>query len=176
MTEAADDIEALRMFFAEKVRAILQPARHGKWSPEIARHFAEVLKSLARHADHFHGKTADHHLCPDDVRTASKHALPCLVTENDHCLTPRRAGILREQRTAQLRADAKHLKVISCHKLPLKSMSCYSGIDILDGRDFREHWILLFKLAVFIPREGMSATLTVCPRKAVEAVRIAYRD
>ena len=154
----------------------MQPASHGQGSPEIAWHFTEVLKSLPRHADHFHRKTADHELCPDDVRPASKHALPRLVTENNHGFAPRRAGIFREQGTAQLRADAKHLKVVSRDQLSLKSMAVYTGIDILDGRDLGECGIVFFKLLVFIPRERMSAPLTVRPREAVEAVRIAYRD
>src|ERR1700719_1225761 len=164
------------MVFAEKVWAVLKTCRHGEGGPEIARLLTETLKPFPDDTNHFQGETADHDLRTDNVWPASKNALPSLVAENNHRLTPRRAGILREQGTSQLRANAKHLKVISRDQLSLKNMSVYPGIDILDGRDFGECWILLFKLAVLIPGEGMLAPLTVCPREAVEAVRIAYRD
>src|SRR5436305_5022708 len=55
-------------------------------------------------------------------------------------------------------------------------MSVYAGIDILDGRDLGERGVVFLKLLVFIPGERMTDALTVGPREAVEAVRVAYRD
>ena len=39
------------MVGTEKIGATLQPASHDQWSPELARHFTDILKSLPRHAD-----------------------------------------------------------------------------------------------------------------------------
>jgi len=164
------------MVGTEKIGTTLQPASHGQWSPEIARHFTDILKSLPPHADYFHRKTADHDLRPDDIWTRSEHALPRLVTENDHGFAPGRSGIFREQGTAQLRADTKHLKVVPGDQLPLKSMAVDAGIDILNGRDLGERGVVFFKLLIFIPGERMSAALTVGPRETLEAVTIADRD
>src|SRR5436305_10426267 len=98
------------MLRPEKVGPVLEPRRHGQRRPEVPRRFTEVLKSTPGHTNHLHRISADNDLPSDDVRPASEHGFPNVITQDHHWLAPGRRDILRQYRTAKRRSYAEHLE------------------------------------------------------------------
>ena len=120
---------------------------HAQGSPEILWSFRKSVKFRRGNAYHFHGKTADQNLRPNDVWPTSELALPCLVAEHDDRFPPGCVRIFWKQRTTQRRADTKHLKVITSDQFSLKGMTFHSCVQTLHRGDIRKRRFFFRKVA-----------------------------
>src|SRR6266508_4981188 len=135
-SEPANDVEPVRMFWTEEIRAVLQLACHGDGHPEVVRRGAQARELGFRNADHWEGMTANHDGLSDDRGVATEFVLPGRVTEHDNRGRSSRASVFWEQCPPGCRSHIQHAEVVGRDQLARQRVALHTPEQTPRADDF----------------------------------------